>query len=148
MVTRNIINFNQRQRSGKSGTMATAVRDVNWGEAIEHLLVEYFEEVDTKVHVAELWHKIYRNHLFVFIEMDKNQLDTCEVQQESKELSPREIEIIYLIARGYSNKQIAYALQLSVATVATYIRRALLKSNSSSRAELVFYALKCGFIHP
>ena len=126
--------------------MATAVQDVNWGEAIETLLAEYFEEVDTEVHVAELWHKVYRNHLFVFIEMDKHQLDKYKTEVESKELSPREIEIIYLIARGYSNKQIAYALQLSIATVATYIRRALLKSNSNSRAELVFYAMKGGLI--
>jgi len=52
-------------------------------------------------------------------------------------LSPREIEIARLIAKGYPNKIIADILQISSWTVATHLRRIFAKLNTNSRAAVI-----------
>lgn len=63
-------------------------------------------------------------------------------------LSEREIEVVQRVARGYSNKDIATQLNLSVKTVETYRARAMEKLGLDSRAALVRYALERGWLHP
>ena len=57
------------------------------------------------------------------------------------ELSEREIEVLRLIALGHTNSEIAQQLYLSVRTVETHRARIQQKLGSSTRAELVRYAL-------
>lgn len=52
-------------------------------------------------------------------------------------LSPREEEIIRLIIKGLSNKEIAAVLEISQWTVATHLRRVFSKLDVCSRAEMV-----------
>jgi DNA-binding CsgD family transcriptional regulator len=52
-------------------------------------------------------------------------------------LSPREQEIVRLVARGYPNKSIALVLDISPCTVATHLRRVFIKLGVNSRAEMV-----------
>jgi two-component system response regulator NreC len=59
-------------------------------------------------------------------------------------LSPREREVLDLIAQGYTNQQIADRLGLSVKTVETYRSRLVEKLGLRSRADLVRYALDSG----
>ena len=59
-------------------------------------------------------------------------------------LSPREIEVLDLVAQGYTNQQIADRLRLSVKTVETYRSRLVEKLGLKSRADLVRYALDSG----
>jgi DNA-binding CsgD family transcriptional regulator len=59
-------------------------------------------------------------------------------------LSPREHEIVRLVAAGYPNKTIAAVLDISPWTVATYLRRIFHKLRVSSRAEMVARALATG----
>ncbi len=66
---------------------------------------------------------------------------------EGTELSERETEVVQRVAHGYSNKEIAAQLNLSVKTVETYRARALDKLGIESRAELVRYALEHGWLH-
>jgi DNA-binding NarL/FixJ family response regulator len=56
---------------------------------------------------------------------------------ETVELSPREREVIELLARGYLYKEIAAQLEISVQTVNTYIRRIYEKLHVRSRAQAV-----------
>lgn len=65
---------------------------------------------------------------------------------EGGELSDREAEVVRLIASGYSNKEIAAQLDLSVKTVETYKTRSMEKLGLRSRADLVRYALQCGWL--
>src|SRR6266566_5073514 len=51
------------------------------------------------------------------------------------ELSPREAEVLELLARGYLYKEIAEALAISVPTVNTYVRRIYEKLHVRSRAQ-------------
>lgn len=53
------------------------------------------------------------------------------------ELSPRELEIARLIAKGYPNKTVAAILEISPWTVGTYLRRIYAKLGVRCRAAMV-----------
>lgn len=61
-------------------------------------------------------------------------------------LSPREHQVLQLIADGSENKQVARELGLSEATVKTYIRGVFERLDVSSRAEAVAVGLRLGII--
>jgi DNA-binding NarL/FixJ family response regulator len=56
---------------------------------------------------------------------------------DTSELSPRESEVLDLLARGYLYKEIADSLEISLPTVSTYIRRIYEKLHVRSRAQAV-----------
>jgi DNA-binding NarL/FixJ family response regulator len=60
----------------------------------------------------------------------------------SSHLTPREHEIMELVARGLSNRAIAYKLGISPRTVEGHLRRTFEKENVNSRVELVRHALE------
>ncbi len=59
-------------------------------------------------------------------------------------LTPREIEVLRLIAKGYTNGQIAKELSLSVRTVESHRANLMGKLELRSRVELVRYAMEHG----
>jgi len=61
-------------------------------------------------------------------------------------LSEREAEVIRLTAQGYTSKEIAQTLNLSPRTLETYKARAMAKLGLGSRAELIRYAVRCGWL--
>ena len=61
-------------------------------------------------------------------------------------LTPREIEILRLIADGLSNKQIAEKLNLSFYTVKNHVHNILEKLRLTNRSELVHFALLKGLV--
>jgi len=61
-------------------------------------------------------------------------------------LSNREQQVLKLVAFGYTNKQIANNLELSVKTVEEYRARMQRKLEIKGRAELVRYALRVGLL--
>ncbi|GAB4563326.1 MAG: response regulator transcription factor [Anaerolineae bacterium] len=64
------------------------------------------------------------------------------------ELSEREQQVISEVARGYTNREIADRLHLSVKTVETYRARAMDKLGLRTRAQLVEYAMRRGLLQP
>ena len=56
-------------------------------------------------------------------------------QQSKTNLSPREVEVLELLSRGYSNKEIAEQLRLSVETVRSYLKNVYEKLHVRSRME-------------
>jgi two-component system response regulator NreC len=65
---------------------------------------------------------------------------------DNKELSERETEVVRLVAWGYSNKEIAAQLRISVKTVETYKARLSDKLELKSRTEIVRYAVSQGWL--
>ncbi len=61
-------------------------------------------------------------------------------------LSEREAEVIRLISKGFTSKEIAQTLNLSPRTLETYKSRAMAKLNLTSRAELIRYAARVGWL--
>ena len=69
-----------------------------------------------------------------------------KVGLRTADLSEREKEVLILVAWGYSNKEIAGDLELSVKTVETYRLRINEKLALRSRTEIVQYALRQGWL--
>ncbi|THE06397.1 response regulator transcription factor [Microbacterium oleivorans] len=66
--------------------------------------------------------------------------ETAAVDDELDRLSGREQEVMRLIARGYSYKEVAQELYISVKTVETHVSSVLRKLQLSSRHELTAWA--------
>jgi two-component system response regulator NreC len=62
------------------------------------------------------------------------------------ELTPREVEILSLLAQGFMNPEIADQLVLSVRTVETHRSNIQRKTGAGSRAELIAYAIEHGLV--
>lgn len=64
------------------------------------------------------------------------------------DLTPREADVLKLIAAGRSNREIARALFVSEATVKTHVNRIFAKTGSRDRAQAVRYAYAHGYADP
>jgi DNA-binding NarL/FixJ family response regulator len=59
-----------------------------------------------------------------------------------KQFSPRERQIVKLVAEGNTNKHISKMLDISIKTVETYRRSAMIKIGAKSSAEIALYAAR------
>jgi DNA-binding NarL/FixJ family response regulator len=64
------------------------------------------------------------------------------------DLTPREAEVLRLIAAGASNREIARALFVSEATVKTHVNRIFAKTGSRDRVQAMRYAYSHGYADP
>jgi DNA-binding NarL/FixJ family response regulator len=68
--------------------------------------------------------------------------------EQLDELTPREREVMGLVAGGLSNDEIAEHLVISRATAKTHVSRALYKVHARTRAQLVTLAYETGLVQP
>lgn len=69
---------------------------------------------------------------------------TPQSTRQLAELTPRERQVLELIARGHSNREIAATLVIEESTVKTHIKRILLKLNLRDRIHAVIFAYETG----
>lgn len=62
-------------------------------------------------------------------------------QEKQMRISPREMEVLHLIAKGFGNKKIAEELIISERTVKTHVTHLLEKLELSDRTQLAIYAI-------
>ncbi len=63
-------------------------------------------------------------------------------------LSPREIEVLQLLAQGQTNREIANHLIISASTVKNHVEHILAKLNVSDRTQAAVRAVELGLLHP
>lgn len=103
------------------------------------------------VEVADAARKVHTGHRYLSPKI-ADQLITSYFEQHLEpetsspieHLTPREREVLQLVAEGRSSQYIAEALSLSTATIATYRSRMMDKMNFKNLAELVRFAVQYG----
>jgi RNA polymerase sigma factor (sigma-70 family) len=74
--------------------------------------------------------------------------ETSAVHRDLASLTPREREVLQMLARGLSNAELAAAFQLSEATVKTHVARILGKLQLRDRVQAVVVAYETGLVAP
>jgi DNA-binding NarL/FixJ family response regulator len=97
-------------------------------------------------------HTVFNGGIFVdpfiagkLLPRDKNE-SIGQEQEVDEILSQREGEVARLISQGYSNKEIALQLEISVKTVETYKYRVMEKLGLRNRADFIRLALRSGWL--
>jgi DNA-binding NarL/FixJ family response regulator len=75
-------------------------------------------------------------------------LDEIDPAEAEAHLSEREQEVLHLVTRGFTAKEIAGLIKVSHNTVLTYVRRIYTKLNVCSKAEAIFEAQHRGLLAP
>jgi DNA-binding NarL/FixJ family response regulator len=75
-----------------------------------------------------------------------NVLQFYAVAPSSRDVSDRELQVLTMVADGFSNKEIASALGISVHTVARHVTNVMRKLSASNRAEAATRAIRSGLI--
>lgn len=73
---------------------------------------------------------------------------TQEVREATEVLSERELQVLKLVAEGFSSREIAEQILVGTKTVETYRGRFAEKLGLTSRADIVRYALEIGLLSP
>jgi DNA-binding NarL/FixJ family response regulator len=116
---------------GASGYVLKRAADTDLIDAIQAVARgEQFVSPDTERSVIKGW------------------LEGSREERLEDPLTPRELDVVKLIAEAHTNKQIAEALHVSEKTVESHRANVLSKLGMRDRVELVRYAIRRGLVEP
>ena len=115
-------------------------------EMLEIGVSGYLLKNSTKQELTEAIRKVYGGGLFFSDEVQRTlmqnyiRLNRGKIQPKDVQLTHRELEILQLLAREYTNDKIAAQLNISYRTVETHRKNLLQKTRSHNLAGLLKYA--------
>lgn len=74
--------------------------------------------------------------------------EVLELSERFQQLTPRENQILQLLATGLSREQVAEKIFISPTTVKVHIRHILAKTRMKTHGDAVVMAIRCGWIQP
>ena len=101
----------------------------------------------TRVRAGQIWANTEQLQYLIDVVSQVPSLRTVNAQGE-KLLTPRQEQVVALVAEGLSNREIARELRLSVHTIKKYLFRIFNRLGISTRVELVLYAVMYGDTRP
>jgi len=122
-------------RALKAGARAYVLKDAAEGDLIEAIRAVCARKAYFSPAVSKL-----------LVEDYIRQMRQRDVEDSYELLTPREREVLQLLAEGKSNKEVADLLRLSLYTVETHRGNLLQKLNLHSVPELILYAVRKGII--
>jgi DNA-binding NarL/FixJ family response regulator len=109
------------------------------------------QEIVDCVRETSLGNKFFCGKILEIIQKENIDLTQVELEEftcEAVTISERELEIIQLIAEGYTNQQIADKLVLSAHTINTHRKNIMSKLGVKNTAGIVMYAVKSELVSP
>lgn len=122
-------------RALKAGAKGYLLKDSAEGDLIEAIRVVHEGKAFFSPEISKM-----------LVEDYVRELRTRKMEDSYELLTPREREVLHMLAEGKSNKDIAGVLDLSLYTVETHRRNIQEKLNLHSFAELILYAVRKGVI--
>jgi two-component system nitrate/nitrite response regulator NarL len=100
----------------------------------------YVLKKDTHHELLKAIHEVEQGKIYLSSDINKILIDNLQNPDDGKLLSDREREIVKLIAKEYSNKQIAEKLFISERTVETHRKNIFKKTGANSLVGLIKFA--------
>lgn len=116
--------------------------------ASSYLLKSYHEddliEAIRTVHRGEAY--LYPNATKLLLEEYMKKTDSSSEEDYNQKLTGREQEVLAYLAKGYTNREIAEQLFLSIKTIESHKSKIMGKLNLKTRPDLIKFALKNGYL--
>ncbi len=137
----------QAQNAKARPLESQALLYLGWLELDENNFSQALEHFTAGIEIARLIgaQKLVHEHQLGIAQVNRNQT-ASKARDTLSDLTPRELEVIKLLADGKTNKKIASELGMSGSTVHTHLRSIFSKLNVATRAAATRQALEQGLI--
>jgi DNA-binding NarL/FixJ family response regulator len=120
-------------------------------EALQAGAVGYIVKRAAESELVNAVHAVWRGDLYIHPAMTRALLKNAAAppvasQGTLESLTPRELEVLRLLTKGYTNRQIADVLSVSARTVEGHRANVMSKLDLHSRVELTTYAEEHGLL--
>lgn len=123
--------------------LTSYIEDNEVYRALDAGVDSYILKTTSASDIAEAIRKTYRNEVVFEAEVLVKMRNRMNQRAELYELlTDREMEILLLIAKGYSNQEIASASHITIKTVKTHVSNILSKLEVQDRTQAVIYAFQ------
>ncbi|PNY21021.1 Transcriptional regulatory protein LiaR [Streptococcus parauberis] len=102
----------------------------------------YMLKTSSAAEILNAIRKVAKGQLAIETEVDKKIKEHDKNPELHEELTAREFDILYLLAKGYDNQTIADELFISIKTVKTHVSNILSKLDVDDRTQAVVYAFQ------
>lgn len=102
----------------------------------------YMLKTSSAAEILNAIRKVAKGQLAIETEVDKKIKEHDKNPELHEELTAREFDILYLLAKGYDNQTIADELFISLKTVKTHVSNILSKLDVDDRTQAVVYAFR------